>query len=127
VVPEWLFQDEGYSGATLARPGLERLRDLAAEGQIETILVYAPDRLSRKYAYQVLLMEEFARQGVKTVCSPGGHPGGRAPRPVPGYDRRIGTSPDRGAYPARQTAPRQRWFGKRALRRTLRVPLCAEL
>ena len=67
VVPEWLFQDEGYSGATLARPGLERLRDLAAEGQIETVLVYAPDRLSRKYAYQVLLMEEFARQGVETV------------------------------------------------------------
>ena len=57
VVPEWLFQDEGYSGATLARPGLERLRDLAAEGQIETVLVYAPDRLSRKYAYQVLLMD----------------------------------------------------------------------
>jgi site-specific DNA recombinase len=67
VVPEWIFQDEGYSGATLRRPDLERLRDLAAEGQIETILVYSPDRLSRKYAYQVLLMEEFARRGVETV------------------------------------------------------------
>ena len=67
VVPEWIFQDEGYSGAILKRPDLERLRDLAAEGQIETILVYSPDRLSRKYAYQVLLMEEFARQGVETV------------------------------------------------------------
>jgi site-specific DNA recombinase len=67
VVPEWIFQDEGYSGATLRRPDLERLRDLAAEGQIEAILVYSPDRLSRKYAYQVLLMEEFARRGVETV------------------------------------------------------------
>jgi len=67
VVPEWIFQDEGYSGAMLKRPDLERLRDLAAEGQIETILVYSPDRLSRKYAYQVLLMEEFARHGVETV------------------------------------------------------------
>jgi site-specific DNA recombinase len=67
VVPEWIFQDEGYSGATLRRPDLERLRDLAAEGQIETILVYSPDRLSRKYAYQVLLMEEFGRRGVETV------------------------------------------------------------
>ncbi len=67
VLPEWIFQDEGYSGAILRRPDLERLRDLAAEGQIETILVYSPDRLSRKYAYQVLLMEEFARQGVETV------------------------------------------------------------
>jgi len=67
VLPEWIFQDEGYSGAILKRPDLERLRDLAAEGQIETILVYSPDRLSRKYAYQVLLMEEFARQGVETI------------------------------------------------------------
>jgi len=67
VVPEWIFQDEGYSGAILNRPDLERLRDLAAEGQIETILVYSPDRLSRRYAYQVLLMEEFARHGVEMV------------------------------------------------------------
>jgi site-specific DNA recombinase len=67
VVPEGIFQDEGYSGAILKRPDLERLRDLAAEGQIETVLVYSPDRLSRKYAYQVLLMEELARHGVETV------------------------------------------------------------
>ncbi len=67
VPPEWIFQDEGYSGASLVRPGLERLRDLAAAGQIEVVLVYAPDRLSRKYAYQVLLIEEFARHGVEVV------------------------------------------------------------
>lgn len=64
VPKEWIFQDEGYSGATLVRPGLERLRDLACEGQIEKVLVYSPDRLSRKYAYQILLIEEFARHGV---------------------------------------------------------------
>jgi len=64
---EWIFQDEGYSGATLTRPGLEKVRDLAAEGQIETVLIYSPDRLSRKYAYQVLLVEEFSRQGVDAI------------------------------------------------------------
>lgn len=64
VPEEWVFQDEGYSGATLVRPGLERLRDLASEGQIETLLIFSPDRLSRKYAYQVLLIEEFSRNGV---------------------------------------------------------------
>jgi len=64
VAEEWIFKDEGYSGANLVRPGLERLRDLASEGQIETVLAYSPDRLSRKYAYQVLLIEEFARHGV---------------------------------------------------------------
>ena len=63
----WVFEDEGYSGASLVRPGLEQVRDLAAEGQIEAVLVYAPDRLSRKYAYQILLIEELARHGVDTV------------------------------------------------------------
>ena len=68
TVPEqWIFQDEGYSGASLIRPGLERLRDLASEGTLEAILIYSPDRLSRKYAYQVLLVEEFARQGVEII------------------------------------------------------------
>src|SRR5205807_7657089 len=65
VPPEWRFEDEGYSGSTLVRPGLERLRDLMAEGAIARVLVYSPDRLSRNYAYQVLLLEEFARQGAE--------------------------------------------------------------
>ena len=74
VPQEWVFEDEGYSGATLERPGLERVRDLAAEGQIQVVLAYSPDRLSRKYAYQILLIEEFARHGVETrfVKSPQG-------------------------------------------------------
>lgn len=67
VPAEWIFEDEGYSGASLVRPGLERVRDLAAEGQIQAVLALAPDRLSRKYAYQVLLIEELARHGVETV------------------------------------------------------------
>ena len=62
---QWIFEDEGYSGATLERPGLEQVRDLAAAGDIQVVLVHSPDRLSRKYAYQVLLIEEFARQGVE--------------------------------------------------------------
>jgi site-specific DNA recombinase len=67
VPSQWQFQDEGYSGATLLRPGLEAVRDLAATGQIAAVLVYSPDRLSRKYAYQVLLAEEFSRGGVELV------------------------------------------------------------
>jgi site-specific DNA recombinase len=67
VPDEWVFEDEGFSGASLVRPGLEHLRDLAAEGHIAAVLVHAPDRLSRKYAYQVLLVEEFARNGVETI------------------------------------------------------------
>ncbi len=68
LVPEgWCFEDAGWSGGTLVRPGLDRLRDLAVQGQLDAVLVYSPDRLSRKYAYQVLLLEEFARAGAEVV------------------------------------------------------------
>jgi len=65
VPEEWVFEDEGHSGATLVRPGLEALRDLAAQGCLDVILCYSPDRLARKFAYQALLIEEFARAGVR--------------------------------------------------------------
>src|SRR6201987_1558145 len=67
VPAEWVIEDDGYSGASLLRPGLERVRDLAAEGRIQAVLVYAPDRLSRRYAHQILLIEEFARAGVEVL------------------------------------------------------------
>src|SRR6266403_3027181 len=67
VPKEWVFEDDGYIGANLIRPGLERVRDLAAEGLIQAVLVYAPDRLSRRYAHQLLLIEELARAGVETL------------------------------------------------------------
>src|SRR6266705_981727 len=57
IPPEWVFEDEGFSGSILVRPGLERLRDLIAEGAIATVLVYGPDRLSRNYAYQEGMMQ----------------------------------------------------------------------
>ena len=65
VPEEWVFEDEGHSGATLVRPGLEALRDLAAQGCLDVILCYSPDRLARKFACQALLIEEFARAGVR--------------------------------------------------------------
>ena len=68
VIPEeYVFKDEGYSGAILVRPGLEKVRDLSAEGQIQAILIYSPDRLSRNYAYQVVLMDEFASCGTEVL------------------------------------------------------------
>ena len=46
VPRDWIVEDDGYSGATLERPGLERVRDLAAAGDIPVVLVHSPDRLS---------------------------------------------------------------------------------
>ncbi len=64
---EMQFIDDGYSGATLIRPGLERLRDVAAGGALDRVYVHSPDRLARKYAYQVLLIDEFERNGVEVA------------------------------------------------------------
>jgi site-specific DNA recombinase len=65
VPQEWVFEDEGHSGATLMRPALERLRDLVAGVGIDVVLCYSPDRLARKFAYQALLIEEFTRAGTR--------------------------------------------------------------
>ena len=67
VPPERQFVDDGYSGATLIRPALDRLRDLVSVGTIDRIYVHSPDRLARNYAYQVLLLDEWRRRGVELV------------------------------------------------------------
>ena len=67
VSDDLVFDDDGFSGATLIRPALERLRDRAAEGAFEVLLCHAPDRLARRYAYQVLLLEELQRVGVEVI------------------------------------------------------------
>jgi len=67
VSDEQVFRDEGYSGSRLDRPGLDALRDAVRDGIVSTLVVLAPDRLARKYAYQVLLLEEFRRAGAEVV------------------------------------------------------------
>jgi site-specific DNA recombinase len=60
-----LYLDEGYSGASLNRPGLDALRDAAAMAEFEVVLITAPDRLARKYVHQVLLIEELQQRGCR--------------------------------------------------------------
>jgi site-specific DNA recombinase len=67
ILPGNVFIDDGVSGTRLDRPALERLRDLAAEGVFDVVLVTAPDRLARRYAYQVVLVEELTRCGCEVV------------------------------------------------------------
>lgn len=75
---ELSFIEDGYTGSTLVRPALERLRDVAAAGGLDRLYVHSPDRLARKYAYQVLLIDELRRCGVEVVF----------------LNREIGTSPE---------------------------------
>jgi site-specific DNA recombinase len=67
VDDELCFLDEGYSGASLIRPALERLRDLAWCGGVDRVYVHSPDRLARKYAYQAVLLEELSKESVAVV------------------------------------------------------------
>jgi site-specific DNA recombinase len=60
-----IYRDDGYSGAGLSRPGLDRLRDQAALAELDLVLVTAPDRLARNYVHQVLLLDELGRHGLK--------------------------------------------------------------
>ena len=62
-----VFTDDGFSGATLARPGLDALRDQAMMGTIDHILVLTPDRFARNHAHQLVLIEEFKRLGVDII------------------------------------------------------------
>src|ERR671938_1787011 len=63
VRAEHIFRDDGYSGASLKRPGLERLRDRAAMRELDRVLITAPDRLARNYVHPVLLLEEITATG----------------------------------------------------------------
>src|SRR4051794_5626574 len=65
--PDHRFIDEGHSGAPPIRPAFERLRDGVAAGSVDRVYVHSRDRLARRYAYQVLLIDEFRCLGVEIV------------------------------------------------------------
>jgi site-specific DNA recombinase len=62
---EDIFRDESYSGATLNRPGLDRLRDQIKAARITRVVIVSPDRLARNYVPQMGLLEEFAQAGCR--------------------------------------------------------------
>ena len=128
IQAELRFLDDGQSGASLIRPALERLRDLAAMGAIDVAYVHAPDRLARAYAHQAVLIEEFARAGTEVVFL--NRPIGQTPEDTlllqlqgmfAGYERAH-----RRAQPPRQAASgpgrRGQCAGPSALRLPLRQP-----
>jgi site-specific DNA recombinase len=63
LADEHIYRDDGFSGAKLNRPGLDRLRDHAAFAAFERVLITAPDRLARNYVHQMLLIDELAARG----------------------------------------------------------------
>jgi site-specific DNA recombinase len=65
VTQEHIYRDEGYSGASLNRPGLDALRDRAALADLDVVVITAPDRLARRYLHQVVVIEELAEHGCR--------------------------------------------------------------
>jgi site-specific DNA recombinase len=63
LAEEHIYGDDGYSGAKLNRPGLDRLRDRAAFAAFERVLITAPDRLARNYVHQRLLIDDLTQRG----------------------------------------------------------------
>jgi site-specific DNA recombinase len=72
---EHIFRDDGYSGAKLHRPGLDRLREQVGRAAFDRVILTAPDRLARNYVHQMLLIEEFEQSGcqVEFVDRPMSH------------------------------------------------------
>src|ERR671926_416288 len=60
ISDDFVFRDEGYSGSRLDRPGLDSLRDAVSDAAVEIVAVLSPDRLARRYAYQLLLQIQGA-------------------------------------------------------------------
>jgi site-specific DNA recombinase len=65
IAPAAEFLDDGYSGATLDRPALARLRDAVRAGAFDVLLVHDPDRLSRRLAHQLILLDKFQAHGAQ--------------------------------------------------------------
>ncbi len=65
VPAEMRFIDDGVSGSRLDRPGLDALRDAAADGLLDQVLIFCPDRLARNYVHQQVVSEELEKRGVR--------------------------------------------------------------
>jgi site-specific DNA recombinase len=69
--PAWMFRDDGYSGATLNRPGLDRLRDAVRGAEVDRVLITTPDRLARNMCIRWSCWKSWSAQAVPWSFSSG--------------------------------------------------------
>jgi site-specific DNA recombinase len=62
--PDHVYCDDGYSGANLNRPGLDQLRDRAAFNEFDIVVILTPDRLTRNFVHQMIMMEELQQRQI---------------------------------------------------------------
>jgi Resolvase, N terminal domain len=123
------FIDAGYSGSSLVRPALERLRDVAAAGGIDRLYVHCPDRFARHYAYQVLLLDELTQRGGGGPLSqspPGAHAGRSVAVTRARHHCGVRAGQISRTKPTRQAACRASRARRSPVPCPLRLPVCAQ-
>ena len=60
--------DDGYSGASIDRPGLQKVYELAESGAIDTVLATKRDRLFRNQLYRLQADRDLQEYGVRLVA-----------------------------------------------------------
>ena len=70
--PQHRYIDDGWTSASLLRPGLEKMRDAVARGELDCVVIHDPDRLSRRYVHQQVVIEEIERKQVEVIFVIGG-------------------------------------------------------
>ena len=67
LITDYIYKDEGWSGAIIERPDLDRMRSDAREGKFEVLYVYDRGRLSRKFVHQEIILEELRECGIECI------------------------------------------------------------
>ncbi len=67
LITDYEYKDEGWSGAIIERPDLDRMRSDAREGKFEALYVYDRGRLSRKFVHQEIILEELRECGIEVI------------------------------------------------------------
>jgi len=62
-----VYKDEGWSGAVMERPELDRLRDEAQRGVFDAVVINDVDRLARDVAHLGVIKRDLERRGVKVI------------------------------------------------------------
>jgi DNA invertase Pin-like site-specific DNA recombinase len=61
------YDDGGFSGGNMERPGLKKLLDDIAAKRVDNVVVYKVDRLTRSLADFAKIVEQFDKQGISFV------------------------------------------------------------
>lgn len=67
LLPEFIYQDDGWSGAIIKRPGLDALRADIQAKKFDILYFYDRGRISRKYVHQEIILGEARDNGIEFI------------------------------------------------------------